>query len=107
VSELEINVAKLFSEDRTDIGPVAIMRNGERSTIKTDAMRRGRGIVLERLVSNSIATLLEANIHHVAPKGSSDGFIQHEGEEIGFVLEGTLELVVDNDVCARGRRVLL
>ena len=95
VSKLEINVAKLFSEDRTDIGPVAIMRNGERFTIKTDAMRRGRGIVLERLVSNAIATLLEANIHHVAPKGSSDGYIQHDGEEIGFVLEGTLELIVD------------
>jgi transcriptional regulator with XRE-family HTH domain len=95
VSKLEINVAKLFSEERTDIGPVEIMRNGERSTIKTDAMRRGRGIVLERLVSNAIATLLEANIHHVAPKGSSDGTIQHEGEEIGFVLEGTLELIVD------------
>jgi transcriptional regulator with XRE-family HTH domain len=95
VRKLEINVAKLFSEDRTDMGPVAIMRNGERSTIQTEAMRRGRGIVLERLVSNAISTLLEANIHHVAPKGSSEGYIQHEGEEIGFVLEGMLELIVD------------
>jgi transcriptional regulator with XRE-family HTH domain len=95
VRKLEINVAKLFSEDRADMGPVAIMRNGERSTIQTEAMRRGRGIVLERLVSNAISTLIEANIHHVAPKGSSDGYIQHEGEEIGFVLEGMLELIVD------------
>lgn len=96
VSNLEISVAKLFSEERADIGPVEIMRSGDRSTIQTEAMRRGRGIVLERLVSNSIATLIEANIHHVAPRGSSDGFIQHEGEELGFVLEGTLELIVDD-----------
>jgi uncharacterized cupin superfamily protein len=32
----------------------------------------------------------------VAPKGSSDGCIEHEGEEMGFILEGRLELIVDN-----------
>jgi transcriptional regulator with XRE-family HTH domain len=96
VHSLRINVARLFSEDRSDMGPVSIMREGERSTIKTDTPRQGRGIVLERLVSNSIATLIEANIHHVAPKGSSNGLIQHEGEEMGFVLQGKLELIVNN-----------
>jgi transcriptional regulator with XRE-family HTH domain len=96
VSRLEIAVARLFSEDRVDIGPVSIMRSGERSTIKTGTKLKGKGIVLERLVSNAIAALIEANIHHVAPKGSTDGCIQHEGEEIGFVLEGMLELIVDD-----------
>lgn len=95
VSSLEIAVARLFSEDRADIGPVSIMRSGERSTIRTGTKLKGKGIVLERLVSNAIATLIEANIHHVAPKGSSDGCIQHEGEEVGFILEGKLELIVD------------
>jgi transcriptional regulator with XRE-family HTH domain len=94
--KLNINIAQLFSEDHSDLGPVSIMRDGERSTIKTDTPRKGRGIVLERLVSNAIAKLIEANIHHVAPKGSSNGKIQHEGEEMGFVLRGKLELIVDN-----------
>jgi transcriptional regulator with XRE-family HTH domain len=96
VARLGINVATLFAEDRSDLGPVSIMRNGQRATITTHSMRRGRGIVLERLVSNALANLLEANIHHVAPKGSSDGAIEHKGEEIGFVLQGKLKLVVDN-----------
>jgi transcriptional regulator with XRE-family HTH domain len=96
VLKLKINIAQLFSENHSDLGPVSIMRNGERATIKTDTPRKGRGIVLERLVSNAIATLIEANIHHVAPKGSSNGMIQHEGEEMGFVLRGKLELIVDN-----------
>lgn len=96
VHQLKINVARLFSEDRSDLGPVSVMRDGERFTIKTNTQRQGKGIVLERLVSNGIATLIEANIHHVAPKGSSNGCIQHEGEEMGFVLRGKLELIVDN-----------
>jgi Cupin domain len=51
-------------------------------------------VVLERLVSNSVSRLLQANIDHVAPNGSSDGLIDHEGEEIGYVLQGALELAV-------------
>ena len=92
---LEINVATLFSEDGPPVGPVAIMRRGKRSSIKMDPLRRGNGIVLERLVSNALTKLLEANIHHVAPKSSSDGLIQHDGEELGYVLHGKLELVVN------------
>jgi transcriptional regulator with XRE-family HTH domain len=94
VTALEINVAALFAEKSTPDGPVFIMRHGERFMIKTDALRRGPGVVLERLVSNSVSRLLQANIHHVAPEGSSDGLIDHEGEEMGYVLEGALELVV-------------
>jgi quercetin dioxygenase-like cupin family protein len=41
-----------------------------------------------------VAKLLEANIHVVEPGCGSDGMIQHEGEEMGYVLEGTLELNV-------------
>jgi transcriptional regulator with XRE-family HTH domain len=94
VTALEINVASLFADKSAPDGPVSIMRRGERFMIKTDTLRRGPGVVLERLVSNRVSRLLQANIHHVAPKGSSDGLIEHEGEEMGYVLEGALELVV-------------
>ena len=95
VTALEINVASLFAEKGAPDGPVSVMRNGERLMIKTDALRRGPGVRLERLVSNSVSRLLQANIHHVAAKGSSDGLISHEGEEMGYVLEGAIELDVD------------
>ena len=95
VVTLEINVATLFSEVGPPVGPVAIMRRGKRAAIKMDPLRHGLGIVLERLVSNALTKLLEANIHHVAPQSSSDGCIQHDGEELGYVLHGKLELMVD------------
>jgi uncharacterized cupin superfamily protein len=72
------------------------MRRGERPTLRTDPLRRGDGVLLERLVSHAVAKLLQVNIHHVAPNGSSDGTIVHDGEEMGFVLAGELELTVDD-----------
>lgn len=95
VAALEINIARLFSEDSSGSDPVAIMHEGDRLFIKTDSLRHGPGIMLERLVSGAQAHLLQANIHHVAPQGSSDGYIEHVGEEMGYVLEGTLEFLVD------------
>jgi transcriptional regulator with XRE-family HTH domain len=96
VSALEINIAALFSDNVGRDGPVTVMRRGERPTIKTDPLRRGDGVLLERLVSHAVAKLLQVNIHHVAPDGSSDGAITHDGEEMGFVLAGELELTVDD-----------
>lgn len=94
VVALDINIAMLFSQDQLAFGPVTVARAGTRPTIRTH-MRRGAGIALEQLVSNSLSILIEANIHHVDPGGSSDGFIRHEGEEIGYVLQGEMELTVD------------
>lgn len=95
VAALEINIARLFREDSSATDPVSIMHEGERLFIKTDSLRQGRGIMLERLVSGAQARLLQANIHHVAPQGSSDGCIEHVGEEMGYVLKGKLEFLVD------------
>jgi transcriptional regulator with XRE-family HTH domain len=95
VAALEINIARLFNEEAGHLDPVSIMHEGARPFIKTDGLRRGPGISLERLVSGAQARLLQANIHHVAPRGSSDGCIEHIGEEMGYVLEGMLEFIVD------------
>lgn len=81
---LETNISSLMSEDSPAVGP--ILRMGERPVIKTG------GISLERLVLPTRGGLLQANIHIVAPGTASDGQIEHVGEEVGYVLEGTLEL---------------
>jgi uncharacterized cupin superfamily protein len=39
---------------------------------------------------------LQANIHRIDPGGESDGRIEHEGEEIGYILQGELELRIDD-----------
>jgi transcriptional regulator with XRE-family HTH domain len=95
VQSLDISIAKLFTENAEASSPVTVLAAGKRTMLATEHMRQGKGITLESLLPVSLAVLLEANIHHVAPGGSSRGFIQHQGEEMGYVLEGQLELTVD------------
>ncbi len=99
VSALETNVAALFQDAFAGAeGTLPISRSGSRPIIRTDPEWQGGGIALERLVPSPKGTLLQANIHHVAPYASSHGQIEHEGEELGLVLEGQIELTIDNVV---------
>lgn len=97
VEILNINIAALFSEPLID-SPVLVVRADNRPIIRTDPMLRGPGIALERLVAAAPGGLIDCNIHCVDPGGHTDGAIDHIGEEIGFVLEGKLDLNVDGTV---------
>lgn len=81
---LDTNISALISDEVPATGP--ILRQGERPVIQAG------GIELERLVLPTRGGLLQANIHIVSPGAASDGLIEHTGEEVGYVLEGTLEL---------------
>ena len=94
---LDINIASLFADPQDELA-VKIVRATNRPIIRTHSLRHGTGIELERLIADTSGALLEANIHRVEPGASSDGTIQHKGEEIGFVLEGCLELIVEDVV---------
>ena len=52
------------------------------------------GVQLEALIPSASGHLLSGYINHIEPGGGSDGVIQHEGEEFGYVLEGQIELNV-------------
>lgn len=61
---------------------------------------QGTGIVKE-ILSPDVAGILEGFIVRIAPRGSSgDGYYYHKGEELGVVLEGEIELWID-DNCYR------
>jgi len=94
VSALGVSIGKLFVVGNGADSTVTVVKADSRPILKTGHLRSGKGIALEALVPTSIAVLLEANIHRVAPGGSSRGLIQHQGEEMGFVLEGKIELNV-------------
>jgi len=104
VGALGINIPQLFTTSLEPVGPVQLVRADSRPVIRTGSLAKGPGILLERLIAASRASLLEANIHCVEPGGHTDGVYTHEGEEIGFVLEGQLELQVDGVwyVCKQG-----
>lgn len=89
---LDINIAMLFADGASD---GVVSRQGQRPRVETDSLRSGPGVSLERLVPYHPTSLLQANIHIIAPGGSSDGLISHVGEEMGYLLEGLVELEVD------------
>ncbi|MFM0136570.1 cupin domain-containing protein [Caballeronia grimmiae] len=97
---LDTNIAALLSSPAMTASPV--QRAGERPSVRfpgarapTDRSRRGRGsIVLERLIVPSPGQLLQGDIHVLEPLARSDEQIHHVGEELGYVLEGELELTL-------------
>lgn len=75
-----------------------VSRKGNRPILSLEAIGRegGKGIQLEGIAING--EFLYGSIHIVDPGGSSGGFIQHVGEEVGYVLEGTIEITVAGKV---------
>ena len=90
---LGTNISELFSVANS--GDRIVSHAGERPILMTDNLRTGKGIQLERLIPYSREHLLQGNIHMIAPGGGSDAAIVHAGEEIGYVLEGEIELMID------------
>lgn len=86
---LDTNIALLTTEEAPGEGP--ILRKDQRPVIKAG------GISLERITLPARGGLLQANIHIVAPAQESDGLIEHVGEEVGYVLQGSLELVLGDE----------
>lgn len=93
-SALGVNMAAMF--ENTGEHSV-VSRRGARPRLNDDKLRSGDGVILERLVAENADTVLQANVHIVLPGGASDGLIFHVGEEMGYLLEGKLELTVGEE----------
>lgn len=88
---LQVPVAALFSPiDHRHI----VSRAGQRPVMPLHGPRSS----VERLVRPDGGHLLEANLHILAPGGGSRGPLSHEGEEVGYVVSGRLELTVGHEV---------
>lgn len=91
-SVLKIGLGDLFNPQEQD-SPV-VTRAGQRSIVEMDPLRRGHGILMERVIPYAKGHMLQSNIHIIAPSGSSFGLISHEGEEVGYIIAGKIELFV-------------
>ena len=98
VSSLDITIASLFADDNAPSD--VVMRRGQRPILDIRTVREGDGIRLESLVPDPVDKLLYGSIHIVEPGGSTDGTIQHQGEELGYVVTGEVELTVDGETYA-------
>jgi transcriptional regulator with XRE-family HTH domain len=93
VVALDRDMASFFGSDLTS--PGLILRAGQRPVIVTDPLREGPGVSYERLVPFAAGNLLECNIHVVEPSGHKQDLITHQGETVGYVVEGQIELTID------------
>ncbi len=92
VTALDTNIGALFDPQWAGVEHVA--RAGTRPRIAAGGEGDAVGVTLERVVPHGRGHLLQGNIHIVAPGGGSMGPMQHEGDEVGFVLEGRLSLSI-------------
>jgi transcriptional regulator with XRE-family HTH domain len=92
---LGMPVSGLFQEEGETADSV-VLRQGQRPTIDTGQVKRGRGTRLEALIPSGRGNLLSGYINDIEPGGGSRGTLQHEGEEFGYVLDGAIELTVDD-----------
>lgn len=96
VRVLETNISWLFEETMPE--ETSIYRRGERPMITLDQqLGDAEGVSLERIIPFKGGHLLQCNIHHLEIGGQSGGAIIHEGEEVGYVLRGRIELVLDGE----------
>lgn len=87
------SVAELFSDDME--APCVVYAQGERRVLELGSKSSGGHAMLERLIPYEKGRQLNANLHVVPPGGGSAGTLTHRGEEVGFVIEGYIEITVD------------
>ncbi|OYD64562.1 UNVERIFIED_ORG: XRE family transcriptional regulator [Burkholderia sp. CF145] len=100
---LDTNIAALVSGPVANVTPV--QRASERPSVRFPGVqqtsgrhgRAGGSIMLERLVVAGPGQLLQGDIHVLEPLARSDEQISHAGEELGYVLEGELELTLGSE----------
>lgn len=92
---LGTNLSEMFTDTKSDDSVVT--KASQRPMISTDQLRRGHGIQLQRLVPNSPGYLLQGNVHLIEPGGYSTEGLVHDGEELGYVISGCVELTVDGE----------
>ena len=100
VEALDRDLASFFGSDPNS--PGMIQRAGQRLVAHTDPIRQGSRVSYERLVPFGAGNLLEGNIHVIEPDGAKHDPITHQGETLGYVVEGQLELTIENTLYTLG-----
>ena len=96
VTALDRDMASFFGLTIDD--HKVVQKPEDRLQVTTDALRGGTGVTYERLAPIAAGNLLEANIHVVTPGGEKVDMITHQGEAVGYLICGEIELTIDNTV---------
>jgi transcriptional regulator with XRE-family HTH domain len=93
---LNLSVSSLFNSETVE--PWTIMRPDQRRTIGHAKAAGSEGVLAEVLIPSAEGRLLEGFLVVIEPGGHTNGTLQHNGEEVGFVVEGQLELTINDGV---------
>ena len=93
VEALERDLSSFFGSDPNS--PGIVQRARQRPVATTDPIRQGKGVTYERLVPFGAGNLLEGNLHVIEPDGAKHDPITHQGETVGYVVQGHLELTIE------------
>lgn len=94
-SALDTSIAELFAENDDPSGPVHHFPRDRRARIVEEPGPGRNGAWFERIIPVTKSGLLQANILNIPPGARSDNDVEHVGEELGYVIEGELEITVD------------
>jgi transcriptional regulator with XRE-family HTH domain len=94
-SVLETSISNLFSDESRS--EVQIYRRGQRPVVVIRDDAANASIRLERLVPHADDQIIDGNVHVIAPGASNGGDIKHQGQEVGYVLDGAFELSVGSE----------
>jgi transcriptional regulator with XRE-family HTH domain len=93
VTALDRDMASFFG---LEIDEHKLVQTAEdRVKVAGDPIRGGKGVTYERLVPFAAGNLLEGNIHNVEPNGEKRDSITHQGEAVGYLIEGEIDLFID------------
>jgi transcriptional regulator with XRE-family HTH domain len=93
---LGTSISALFAADES-LDQVVQRRQERPIAGRVQSMAEWDGIEAEIIVPYVRGRLLEGFVFIMEPGGHSGGTLRHDGEECGYVLEGCLELVVDEE----------
>ncbi|MBD3802437.1 MAG: cupin domain-containing protein [Thioclava sp.] len=94
LAALDTSIVALFASEGSQ-DEISVMRAEERPSVKVSHGGTSGAILLERLTPTFPDLMLDANIHALEPGAESGGDIHHAGQEVGYILEGRVELIVD------------
>jgi len=90
---LETNISALFEPHDSASG--IVFRARDRRAISMESANSGGRLYLEPLMPHSEGRMLQSMIYAIPTGAGNPDPVRHEGEEIGYVLEGMIELTVD------------
>jgi len=97
VGVIGADMADIFAPKESYSGQVNVVRAGATAQFHADARTAARGITMVRLSPSEQGSLLQTTIHIVPPGAKTDSNFSHEGEEVGYILEGVMEFTVDGE----------